>query len=58
MKKRLNIILLLFTVLGAFTGYNLYIMYKNIEIKEADYEVQRTASSTNYKNDVDFAENI
>ena len=53
MKKRLNIILLLFTVLGAFTGYNLYIMYKNIEIKEADYEVQRTASSTNYKNDVE-----
>ena len=28
-------------------------MYKNIEIKEADYEVQRTASSTNYKNDVE-----
>ena len=53
MKKRLNIILLLFTVLGAFAGYNLYIMYKNIEIKEADYEVQRTASSTNYKNDVE-----
>ena len=52
MKKKLIIILLLCTILGTFTGYNLYIMYKNIEIKEADYEIQRTASSINHENDV------
>ena len=58
MKKKKNngvkvFFTLVFISLIGLIGYNLYIMYQNIEIKDnLEYEAKRTAVSTNYEENV------
>lgn len=50
-KKRITITIFLI-IITELTIYNIYIMYKNIEISN-EYETQRTLLSTNYEKNVD-----
>lgn len=47
------IFIMLFLALIGLIGYNLYIMYKNIEITDTNYEAQRLSFSTNVERNVE-----
>ena len=47
------VFIMLFLTLIGLIGYNLYIIYKNIEITDTDYEAQRLSFSTNIEKTVE-----
>lgn len=47
------IFIMLFLALIGLIGYNLYIIYKNIEITDTNYEAQRLSFSTNVERNVE-----
>lgn len=51
-KKEKTIIMVFAIILIVITIYNIYVMYKNIEIS-TEYETQKTSLSTNYEENVD-----
>ena len=59
MKKKKNraskiVITILISILLSLIGYNLYVMYKNIEIlDESDYAAKKTIFSTDYSETVE-----
>ena len=55
-KRKTNIIIVLVMGLIFFIIYNLYIMYRNIDIKDSNYNTQKLAASIDYVENKDKEE--